>query len=69
MLENFNAETVTVDPFKAKDRNQLKILCMRFIYREMLTIAVMDKNQILQNDYATKLKKWYYDLSEKHSFL
>jgi len=44
MLENFNADTVTVDPFKAKDRNQLKILCMRFIYREMLTIAVMDKN-------------------------
>ncbi len=29
----------------------------------------MEKNDILKNDYANKLKNWYYELSEKHSFL
>ena len=23
----------------------------------------------MKNDYGTKLKNWYYELSEKHSFL
>lgn len=35
----------------------------------MLSIAVMDQNEILVNDYANKLKKWFFELTEKHSFL
>jgi hypothetical protein len=35
----------------------------------MLSIAVMDRQQILHNDYASKLKNWYFELSEKRGFL
>jgi hypothetical protein len=60
MLENFNADTIAIEHFQPRTQNPLKILCMRFIYREMLSIAVMDKKEILHNDYAAKLKNWYY---------
>lgn len=35
----------------------------------MLTIAVMKQDEIDNNDYASKLKNWYFALTERHSFL
>jgi hypothetical protein len=61
LIENFNAETIDIQSKRRSFANTtLKILCMRFMYREMLTIAVMDQNQIARSDYASKLKNWYF---------
>jgi len=35
----------------------------------MLGIAVMEERELRENDFATKLKQWYLDLKERHSFL
>lgn len=51
------------------EHNRLTISFMRFMYREMLGIAVMEERELRENDFATKLKQWYLDLKERHSFL
>lgn len=35
----------------------------------MLSISVMQDKEVKQNNYAGKLKNWYYGLTDKHSFL
>ncbi len=42
---------------------------MGVLYREMLGIARMSHEEVKVSDYASKLKDWYYGVTDKHSFL
>lgn len=42
---------------------------MKLIYQEMLIIAVMENWQLQQTKLATKVRDWYQQLGDIHSFL
>lgn len=39
------------------------------MYREMMGIVRLDQNEAIRKDAAGRLKKWYFGLRERHSFL
>jgi hypothetical protein len=47
----------------------VKLACMKFIYQEMLVMAVMTHWEMEQNGLAAKLKNWFEQLGDMHSFL
>ncbi len=49
--------------------DMIRLATIRFLYREMLTVSVMDKREIEKNDYAGKLKDWYLRLNDRSCFL
>ena len=34
----------------------------------MLSVAVMGEREVLSNDYAGRLRDWYFSLNERHCF-
>lgn len=42
---------------------------MRFMYREMMSIVRLEESEAIRKDSVGKLKKWYFGLIERHSFL
>lgn len=65
LLQHYNEDTTAgLNP-----NNRVQAACMRLIFREMLSMAVMEERELRENDLAGKLQKWYYGLNEHHSFL
>lgn len=74
LISNYNDETIELQKQQSLVKqgnsfNRVKLTCMRLIYKELLSIAVMEKWEVKKGDLAGKLKNWYYSLGEHHSFL